>query len=94
VGESGSGKSTVVSLLQRFYAPTSGTVLLDGVDIAAYQLKWLRQQMGLVSQEPVLFAGSVAHNIGYGASDVGGEQLEAAARVANAHEFIAKLPEG
>ena len=68
VGESGSGKSTVVGLLERFYAPTAGEVAVDGVAVGAYRLEWLRSQLGLVQQEPVLFADSVAYNIGYGAA--------------------------
>ena len=66
VGESGSGKSTVIALLQRFYDPDSGQITLDGVEIRELQLKWLRQQMGLVSQEPVLFNESLHANIAYG----------------------------
>ena len=66
VGESGSGKSTVVGLLQRFYAPTGGEVAVDGAAIEGYRVGWLRSQLGLVQQEPVLLADSVAYNIGYG----------------------------
>ena len=66
VGESGSGKSTVIGLIERFYDPVSGQVLLDGVDIRGLNLRWLRSQLGLVSQEPTLFATSIAENIRYG----------------------------
>ncbi|KAL6762783.1 MDR-like ABC transporter [Haematococcus lacustris] len=93
VGESGSGKSTVVSLLERFYDPTSGRILLDGQELPLYNIKWLRQQLGLVSQEPTLFAGSIADNIRYGCPEAGIEEVEAAAAAANAAEFIAALPE-
>ncbi|KAG1327604.1 ABC transporter B family member 11 [Cocos nucifera] len=95
VGESGSGKSTVVSLLQRFYDPDSGQILLDGFEIQKLQLRWLRQQMGLVSQEPVLFDDTIRANIAYGK---GGEATEAeilaAAESANAHQFISGLQQG
>ena len=88
VGPSGSGKSTVVALLERFYDPQGGAVLLDGVDIRTLNLRWLRSQLGLVGQEPVLFMGTVAENIAYGKPGVTAEQIEAAARMANAHTFI------
>ena len=92
VGESGSGKSTVIALLQRFYDPNSGHITLDGVEIQEFQLKWLRQQMGLVSQEPVLFNETIRANIAYGK---GGNATEAdiiaAAELANAHGFISGL---
>ncbi|KAK7412535.1 hypothetical protein VNO78_03999 [Psophocarpus tetragonolobus] len=95
VGESGSGKSTVISLLERFYNPDSGQLLLDGVDIKKLKLSWLRQQMGLVGQEPILFNASLRANIGY--SKEGGateEEIIAAAEAANAHKFISSLPNG
>lgn len=92
VGESGSGKSTVISLLQRFYDPHSGCITLDGIELQKLQLKWLRQQMGLVSQEPVLFNDTIRANIAYGK---GGNATEAeittAAELANAHKFICSL---
>lgn len=99
VGASGSGKSTLVQLLMRFYLPTAGSILLDGVDIAQLNVQWLRKQIGLVSQEPVLFRGTVAHNIGLGKHSDDGpatqQQLEAAARQAFAHDFIMHdLPHG
>ena len=94
VGESGSGKSTVVQLIERFYDPQSGTVLLDDVDIRTLNLHWLRAQIGLVSQEPVLFNMTVADNIRYGRPDATLESVIAAAKAANAHSFIEALPEG
>ncbi|XP_024024823.1 ABC transporter B family member 1 [Morus notabilis] len=94
VGSSGSGKSTVVSLIERFYDPTSGQVLLDGHDIKTLKLRWLRQQIGLVSQEPALFATTIKENILLGRPDADQVEIEEAARVANAHSFIIKLPDG
>ncbi|XP_073310021.1 ABC transporter B family member 1-like [Primulina huaijiensis] len=94
VGSSGSGKSTVVSLIERFYDPTSGQVLLDGHDIKTLDLRWLRQQIGLVSQEPALFATTINENILLGRPDASLIEIEEAARVANAHSFIVKLPDG
>lgn len=75
VGASGGGKSTAVSLIQRFYDPIKGRVLLDGEDIRGLNLVWLRQQMGLVSQEPVLFSGTIASNIAYGMENATKEQV-------------------
>ncbi|XP_038973821.1 ABC transporter B family member 13 [Phoenix dactylifera] len=94
VGQSGSGKSTIISIIERFYEPTSGKVLLDGHDIKNLQLKWLRNQMGLVSQEPALFSTSIAENIIYGRKEADMEDIEEAAKVANAHSFIQDLPDG
>ncbi|XP_078443955.1 putative multidrug resistance protein [Wolffia australiana] len=94
VGGSGSGKSTVISLLQRFYDPRGGQVLLDGVDIRRLRLKWLRSQMGLVSQEPALFATSIKENILFGKEDATMDEVIAAAKAANAHSFISQLPLG
>ncbi|XP_057534308.1 ABC transporter B family member 1-like [Amaranthus tricolor] len=94
VGSSGSGKSTVVSLIERFYDPTEGQVLVDGHDIKSLKLRWLRQQIGLVSQEPALFATSIKENILLGRPDASLAEVEEAARVANAHSFIIKLPDG
>ena len=94
VGPSGCGKSTVVALLERFYDPSEGSVKLDGVDIKSLRVNWLRQQIGLVSQEPVLFAGSIADNISYGKEGCTVEEIESAARMANAHGFITAFPEG
>ena len=94
VGPSGCGKSTVVALIERFYDPSAGSVLLDGKDIKSLRVSWLRQQIGLVSQEPVLFIGSIADNIAYGKENATIEEIEAAARMANAHDFIAAFPDG
>ncbi|KAG0490076.1 hypothetical protein HPP92_006939 [Vanilla planifolia] len=94
VGSSGSGKSTVVSLIERFYDPNSGQVLLDGNDIKALKLRWFRQQIGLVSQEPALFATTIRENMLLGREDATQVEVEEAARVANAHSFIVKLPDG
>eukprot|EP00968_Pinguiococcus_pyrenoidosus_P017610 scaffold1763_cov211-Pinguiococcus_pyrenoidosus.AAC.5 len=96
VGESGSGKSTIVNLVQRFYDPSAGGIKLDGHDLRELNVKWLRQRMALVGQEPRLFTGSIADNIAQGAhgQEVTQEQIEDAARHANAHDFITRLPEG
>ncbi|CAI9777363.1 unnamed protein product [Fraxinus pennsylvanica] len=94
VGGSGSGKSTVVALLQRFYDPLGGEILLDGVEIDKLQLKWLRSQMGLVSQEPALFATSIKENILFGKEDASMEEVIEAAKASNAHNFISQLPQG
>ncbi|KAK6155143.1 hypothetical protein DH2020_009391 [Rehmannia glutinosa] len=94
VGGSGSGKSTVIALLQRFYDPLGGEILLDGVAIDKLQLKWLRSQMGLVSQEPALFATSIKENILFGKEDASIEEVIEAAKASNAHDFITRLPQG
>ncbi|KAB8086229.1 hypothetical protein EE612_009403, partial [Oryza sativa] len=94
VGGSGSGKSTVIALLERFYDPSAGEVMVDGVDIRRLRLKWLRAQMGLVSQEPALFATSIRENILFGKEDATAEEVIAAAKAANAHSFISQLPQG
>ncbi|KAJ4967037.1 hypothetical protein NE237_018886 [Protea cynaroides] len=95
VGESGCGKSTVISLLQRFYDPDSGHIMLDGIEIRKFQLKWLRQQMGLVSQEPVLFNDTIRANIAYGKEgNVTEQEIVAAAELSNAHKFICGLEQG
>ncbi|MBA0805303.1 hypothetical protein Gohar_004827 [Gossypium harknessii] len=95
VGESGSGKSTVISLLQRFYDPNSGRITIDGVEIQTLQLKWLRQQMGLVSQEPILFNETIRANIAYGKGGNATEaEILAASELANAHKFISSLQQG
>lgn len=92
VGESGSGKSTVISLLQRFYNPDSGSITLDGIEIQKFQLKWLRLQMGLVSQEPILFNDTIRSNIAYGKDgDATESEIIAASELANAHKFISSL---
>ncbi|KAJ5888946.1 hypothetical protein N7495_008987, partial [Penicillium taxi] len=103
VGPSGSGKSTVVGLVERFYMPVSGTVYLDGHDIQTLNLRWLRQQISLVSQEPILFGTTIYKNIRHGligthfeheSEEKIKELIENAAKMANAHEFINGLPEG
>ncbi|KAH7521539.1 hypothetical protein FEM48_Zijuj07G0044300 [Ziziphus jujuba var. spinosa] len=95
VGESGSGKSTAISLIERFYDPDSGRVTLDGVEIQKFKLNWLRQQMGLVSQEPILFNETIRDNIAYGKQgDVTEEEIITATKAANAHNFISSLPNG
>ncbi|CAM6101081.1 unnamed protein product [Calypogeia fissa] len=92
VGSSGSGKSTVVSLIERFYDPISGEVLLDDHDIKKLDVKWLRAQIGLVNQEPALFATTIGANILYGKDNATQEEIEAAAKASNAHGFIDQLP--
>ncbi|KAL0903147.1 hypothetical protein M5K25_027503 [Dendrobium thyrsiflorum] len=94
VGESGSGKSTVISLIERFYDPQAGEVLIDGTNIKDLQLRWLRGKIGLVSQEPVLFASSIKDNISYGKDNATIEEIKVAAELANASKFIDKLPQG
>ncbi|KAF8406607.1 hypothetical protein HHK36_008696 [Tetracentron sinense] len=94
VGPSGSGKSTIISMVERFYDPTSGKIMLDGHDLKNLQLKWLREQMGLVSQEPALFATTIAGNILYGREDAEMDQIIEAAIAADAHSFVQGLPDG
>ena len=95
VGPSGCGKSTVVSLMERFYDPLQGFLTLEGVDLRDLNLKWLRSQIGMVSQEPVLFDVSIAENIRYGAlsREVSDEEVIEVAKAANIHSFIESLPE-
>ena len=95
VGPSGCGKSTVVSLMERFYDPLSGSLSLDGNDIRDVNIRWLRQQIGIVSQEPVLFDASIAENIRYGAlfRQVADEEVIEAAKAANIHSFVESLPQ-
>ncbi|XP_032037394.1 ATP-binding cassette sub-family B member 5 isoform X2 [Aythya fuligula] len=93
VGASGCGKSTSVQLLQRFYDPDQGEVTLDGQDIRALNVKWLRENIGIVSQEPVLFATTIAENIRYGREDISDAEIEKAAKEANAFDFISRLPD-
>ena len=94
VGSSGCGKSTLVSLLERFYDIDAGDITLDGRSVKDLNVQWLRQQIGLVSQEPVLFSGSIADNIKYGRPEASQEEIESAAKQANAHTFISDFKEG
>ncbi|CAA3018065.1 ABC transporter B family member 2-like [Olea europaea subsp. europaea] len=94
VGQSGSGKSTVISLIFRFYDPTNGKILIDGKDIKKLKLKSLRKHIGLVQQEPALFATSIHENILYGKEGATEGEIIEAAKLANAHSFISALPEG
>lgn len=103
VGASGSGKSTIVGLVERFYEPVEGTIYLDGHDISKLNIRWLRQQISLVSQEPTLFGTTIYHNIRYGligtkhedeSEEKQRELVINAAKMANAHDFISSLPEG
>jgi ATP-binding cassette subfamily B protein len=94
VGPSGAGKSTLASLLLRLYDPTHGAIFIDGEDIRAYTLESVRSQISVVLQETLLFAATVRDNIAYGAPDATDESIEAAARLANAHDFIVRLPHG
>lgn len=91
---SGHGKSTTISLLERFYDPDSGGVYLDGVNLKEINIQWLRSQLGLVSQEPVLFDTTIAENIRMGLPGATQEQIEAAAQQAFAHDFIVSFPDG
>ncbi|TXG54266.1 hypothetical protein EZV62_019522 [Acer yangbiense] len=93
VGGSGSGKSTVISLMERFYEPLSGEILLDGNNIRELDLKWLRQQIGLVNQEPALFATTIRENILYGKDDATIEEITRAAKLSEAVSFINNLPD-
>lgn len=93
-GRTGAGKSTLVSLLMRFYDPSAGQIFLDGVDLRDYKLADLRNQFAVVMQEPVLFSTSIAENIAYGRPGASFQDIVAAAKVANAHDFIVDLPNG
>ncbi|NXO06754.1 MDR1 protein, partial [Oriolus oriolus] len=92
VGGSGCGKSTTVQLIQRFYDPKEGAVTIDGQDIKTLNVRYLREVIGVVNQEPVLFATTIAENIRYGREDVTMEEIEKATKEANAYDFIMKLP--
>ena len=94
VGPSGAGKSTIVHLLLRFYDPDAGAIRIDGYPINALKLSYLRKNIGLVIQDPILFSGSVRDNIAYGKPGAGQEEIIQAAKAANAHEFILTLPKG
>jgi subfamily B ATP-binding cassette protein MsbA len=93
-GPSGAGKTTIANLIPRLYDPTEGRVLIDGVDVKQMDPQRLRQHMSIVPQETLLFGGTVRENIAYGRSNATDEQIIAAAKAANAHEFITQLPEG
>ena len=92
VGPSGSGKSTCIQLLERFYDPHFGSISIDQTNITEYNLSWLRERIGVVSQEPVLFHGTIRENILFGLDSATDEQIFQAAQMANAHDFIMKLP--
>ncbi|CAB3248407.1 unnamed protein product [Arctia plantaginis] len=94
VGHSGCGKSTIIQLISRFYDVIKGSVSIDGNDVKNLSIRWLRQQIGLVGQEPVLFNTTIRENIRYGREEATHEEIEACARQANAHQFIMKLPQG
>ncbi|NOY57110.1 MAG: ABC transporter ATP-binding protein [Actinobacteria bacterium] len=94
VGSTGSGKTTFAYLVPRFYDPDSGSILLDGVDISRLRIDDLRSQVALVFEEPFLFSASIGENISFGAPDATDEQVRLAARLAQAHEFICRLPDG
>ena len=94
VGSSGSGKTTMISLVPRFYDPTEGGIFIDGMDIRHCTLRSLRAQIGIVSQQTVLFDDTVKHNIAYGRPEAAAPQVEGAAKAAYAHEFISRLPDG
>jgi subfamily B ATP-binding cassette protein MsbA len=94
VGSSGAGKTTLVNLIPRFYDPTSGFITIDGVDISRVTIRSLREQMGIVTQDTILFDDSVFNNIAYGQGEVSQDKVVNAARIANAEEFIHALPEG
>jgi ATP-binding cassette subfamily B protein len=94
VGRTGAGKTTLVNLLTRFHDPDEGALLLDGVDLRDWKLEDLRRQFAIVLQEPVLFSTTIAENIAYGRPEAGADEIAAAARAANAHEFIEALPDG
>ena len=93
VGPSGSGKTTLTNLIPRLYEPNTGRLLLDGHDLQALELKFLRKQIGIVPQEPILFDISIKDNIRYGRSSATDEEIYAAAEAANIHEFIMSLPD-
>ena len=94
VGSSGAGKSTLVNLLPRFYDPQAGQILIDDVDVSTVTLRSLRRQIGIVPQETTLFSGTIAQNIAFGQKDFDIEAVEAAARIANAHNFISEFSQG
>uniref|UniRef100_A0A804LI65 ABC transporter B family member 6 n=1 Tax=Zea mays TaxID=4577 RepID=A0A804LI65_MAIZE len=94
VGVLGSGKSTLISLIERFYDPVAGQVLLDGRDMKSFNLRWLRSHMGLIQQDPVIFSTTIRENIIYARHNATEAEMKEAARIANAHHFISSLPHG
>lgn len=94
IGPTGSGKSSLINLIPRFYDPSAGSVLVDGIDVRQVELQSLRKQIGIVLQTSLLFSATIAENIAYGQPGAAQEQIEAAARAAQAHDFILDLPEG
>ena len=94
VGSSGSGKSTIADLLSRFYDPTEGQILIDGTPLTDFRLDQLRQHIGVVAQDAMLFNDTIRNNIAYGCPDASFEEVEKAARIANAHDFITAMPQG
>lgn len=94
IGESGSGKSTLISLLNRFYEIEKGKIFIDSLDAKEVDLKWLRKQLGIVPQEPVLFTGTIQENISYGSNEFSSEEIRIAAEKAHIHDFISNLPQG
>jgi ATP-binding cassette, subfamily B (MDR/TAP), member 1 len=94
VGPSGCGKSTVVQLVECFYRPSEGRVTFGGIDMKELNTRWVRDQIGLVSQEPILFETTISENIRYGLKDASQKEIEEAAMLANAHDFISSFPEG
>ena len=94
VGLTGAGKTTLISLIPRLYDPTTGRVLIDGVDVRQYHVRSLREKIAIVLQDPVLFSGTIADNLRYGRLDAAREEIEEAAKAAHAHDFIARLPKG
>lgn len=94
VGLTGAGKTTLVSLIPRFYNPTSGRVLVDGIDVRQYRLRSLREKISIVPQDAVLFSGTIKDNLRYGKLDATDAEIEAAAQAAHAHDFVARLPKG
>lgn len=94
VGTSGGGKSTIIALLERFYNPSSGTVKLDGHNLDALNLQWLRSRFSLVGQEPALFSGTIGENIKFGKPNATEDEIKMAAKQANAFDFISQFPDG
>lgn len=94
VGVSGSGKSAVISLIERFYDPVAGQIMLDGRDLKQFNVRWLRSHMGLVQQEPIIFSTTIRENILYARHNATESEMKEAARIANAHHFISSLPHG